>query len=149
MLRLSPLALAVAIAIGGCTRATFGFRPTLTSQVPDSTVVRLRAIKGQPSITGRSLGWQMGRLTIVTMTGDTVAVLETGTLEVRLKTKKSYAAIGGVVGLGIGMGLAQARCPYPRRCAPDLRAPLGGAVGMLVGSRFRTAEWLVVRRRTR
>ena len=147
MLRLCVVAFAFASTlVAGCTQATFGFRPTLTSQVPDSTVVRVRAINGQPGITGRSLDWQIGRLRIITTTGDTVAVPEAGTLEVRLKTKKTYMAVGGLVGVAIGTGIAVSKCPYRRECPPDFRPAVGGAIGMFIGSRFSTADWAVVKR---
>ena len=147
MLRLRPLSLVAVVILGaGCTRATFGFRPALTSQVPDSTVVRVRAINGQPSITGRSFGWQSGRPRIVTAAKDTVAVPEAGTLEVRLVSKKSYAVVGGVVGLAVGMGVAVAKCPPGRVCGPDARPAVAGGIGALIGSRFSREEWVVVKR---
>ena len=137
MFRLYLLMLAVAsVAFQGCTRATFGFRPSFTSQVPDSTIVRLRATNGQPSVEGHSLGWQVGRLRIVNAVGDTVAVPETGTLEVRLARKKRYTAVGGIVGVVVGTAVAVAKCPYRQECPPDLRPAIGGGVGMLIGSRF-------------
>ena len=147
MFRVYLLMLAVAsVAFQGCTRATFGFRPSLTSQVPDSTVVRLRATNGQPSVEGRSLGWQTGPLRIVNAVGDTVAVPETGTLEVRLNTKKSYAAIGGIVGFLVGAALAVDKCPHRAACGPDIRPAIGGGIGMLLGWQIRTADWAVVKR---
>lgn len=147
MVRRYPLALLAAVVVAeGCTRATFGFRPTLTSQVPDSTVVRLRAANGQPAVEGRALDWQAGRPKIVRAAGDTVAVPETGTLEVRLKTKKSYAAIGGVAGAVVGTGLAIAHCSDRVECGPDIRPLIGGGIGMLIGSRIHTADWVVVKR---
>jgi hypothetical protein len=147
MIRFYPPALLAAVVLaGGCTHATFGFRPSLTSQVPDSSVVRLRAINGQPPIAGRSLDWQTGRLRIVTSAGDTVRVPDVGTLEVRLNSRKSYAAVGGIVGVAVGMGLALSRCPDRRACGPDLRVPIGGGIGMLIGSRFHSTEWAVVKR---
>jgi hypothetical protein len=138
-----------AIVLGGCTHVTFGFRPSITSQVPDSTIVRVRATNGQPSVTGRSLDWQTGRPRIVTAAGDTVSVPDVGTLEVRLNSKKSYAAVGGLLGVAVGTGFAMAKCSYPRECPPDLRPLIGGGIGVLVGSRKRTAEWVVVKRTTR
>jgi hypothetical protein len=90
--------------------------------------------------------WQTGRLRIVRAAGDTVAVPEMGTLEVRLARKKRYTAVGGIVGVVVGTGVAVARCPYGRECAPDLRPAVGGAIGMLIGSRFSSAEWVVVKR---
>ena len=66
MLRLRPFVLAgLIVLVTGCTRATFGFRPSLTSQVPDSTVVRFRVQSGEPLVTGRSLDWQTGTLRVV------------------------------------------------------------------------------------
>ena len=150
MCRFCLLVLAASsVVLSGCTHATFGFRPSLTSQVPDSTVVRVRPINGQPGITGRSVGWQTGRLAIVTAARDTVVVPESGTLEVRLNTRKRYTAVGGIVGVVVGSGLAAARCPYRRECAPDLRPALGGGIGMLIGSRFSSREWVVVKRSPR
>jgi len=147
MSRLCLLVLAASsVVLNGCTHATFGFRPSLTSQVPDSTVVRVRPINGQPGTTGRSVGWQSGRLAIVTAARDTMAVPEIGTLEVRLNTKKRYTAVGGIVGVVVGTGLAMAKCPYRSECGPDLRPAIGGGIGMLIGSRFSSREWLVVKR---
>src|SRR5688572_7027622 len=146
MFRLHPFVLAAVVAlVGGCTRATFGFRPSLTSQVPDSTVVRVRAQNGQPSVTGRALHWQDGRPRIITSAGDTVAVPQAAALEVRLKEKRSHATLGGVFGLGVGMGIALARCPATNRCAPDLTPALAAGIGALIGSRFTAAEWVRVR----
>lgn len=146
MFRLHPFVLAAVVAlVGGCTRATFGFRPSLTSQVPDSAVVRVRAQNGQPSVTGRALDWQGGRPRIITSAGDTVAVPLGATLEVRLKEKKTHATLGGVLGLGVGMGIALTRCPATNRCAPDLTPVLAAGVGALIGSRFSAAEWVRVR----
>ncbi len=146
MFRLHPLVLAgVVVFVGGCTRATFGFRPSLTSQVPDSTVVRIRARDGQPSVTGRALDWQAGRPRIITPTGDTVAVPRTSTLEVRLKEKKTHAILGGVIGLGVGFSIKLVQCPPTNVCAPDLTPALTAGVGALIGSRFTAADWVRVK----
>ena len=150
MIRLRPLAvLATALLLEGCTRATFGFRPSLTSQVPDSTIVRLRAGNGQPSVTGRSLGWQVGRLTIVTASHDTVVVPETGTLEVRLASKRTFATVGGAIGVAVGFGIAYAKCPAGYECGPTVTPAITGGLGALIGWRFSRADWVVVRRTPR
>jgi hypothetical protein len=147
MSRLRAFVLAGAVVLsGGCTRAAFGFRPSLTSQVPDSAVVRVRAQNGQPSVTGRALDWQDGQPRVITAAGDTLVVPQAATLEVRLKEKKTHTILGGVVGLGMGMGIALARCPSTNRCSPDLMPMLAAGVGALIGSRFSTAEWVRVRR---
>ena len=147
MFRLHTLVLAGAVFISaGCTRATFGFRPSLMSQVPDSSVVRIRAQNGQPPVTGRALGWQAGRPRVVTTAGDTVAVPQGAVLQVRLKQKKTHATLGGVLGVGVGMGIKIAQCPPTRRCGPDLTPVLTGAAGALIGSRFSAAEWVRVQR---
>jgi hypothetical protein len=149
MIRLRPLALLAAVVlIAGCTRATFGFRPTLTSQVPDSTVVRLRG-NGQPTVTGRSLGWQTGQPRIVSATNDTVAVPEIGTLEVRMAKKKSFAVVGGVVGVVVGMGIAVSKCPVGRECGPTVTPAITGGIGVLIGSLFSRVDWVAVRRSPR
>jgi hypothetical protein len=150
MFRLHSFVLAGAVVLaGGCTRATFGFRPSLTSQVPDSTVVRIRAQNGQPSVTGRALDWQVGRPRVITLAGDTVVVPEAARLEVRLKEKKTHAVLGGVVGLGVGLGVALVRCGPTNRCAPDLTPVLTAGVGALIGSRFAAAEWVRVQQTPR
>jgi hypothetical protein len=147
MFRLHPLVLAGTVVIaGGCTRATFGFRPSLTSHVPDSAIVRVRAQNGQPSVTGRALDWQVGRPRIITSAGDTLVVPPAATLEVRLKEKKTHATLGGVIGLGVGLSIALANCPPTNRCPPDVTPALTAGVGALIGSRFRAAEWVRVRR---
>ena len=130
---------------GGCTHATFGFRPSLMSQVPDSTVVRARAQNGQPAIVGRAFGWQSGNPRIVTATGDTVDAPRTATLEVRLNEKKSHATLGGVVGLSIGFGIKLAKCAPMSDCPSDLTPALTAAAGALIGSRWRSFEWVRVR----
>ncbi|HEX6049569.1 MAG TPA: hypothetical protein VFZ21_09875 [Gemmatimonadaceae bacterium] len=136
---------AAVVLVAGCTRATFGFRPSLVSQVPDSTVVRAREQNGQPPITGRALDWQVGRPRIITAAGDTVAVPEAASLEVRLKEKKSHATLGGVLGLTVGFGIALANCPSTNRCGPDLTPALTAGIGAFIGSRFTAAEWVRVR----
>ena len=136
---------AVVVLAAGCTRATFGFRPSLTSQVPDNSVVRVRAQNGQPSVTGRALDWQVGRPRVVTSTGDTMVVPEAATLEVRLKEKRTHATLGGVIGLGVGLGIKLAQCPPTTRCGPDLTPALTAGVGAFIGSRFSAVEWVRVR----
>jgi len=147
MFRLHPILLAgVIVLVPGCTRAAFGFRPSLTSQVPDSSVVRVRAQNGQPSVTGRALDWQLGRPRIVTATGDTVVVPQAATLEVRLKEKKTHATLGAVVGLGVGLSIKLAQCPPTNRCEPDLTPVLTAGLGAFIGSRFSAVEWVRVQR---
>ena len=147
MFRLQSLVLAGAVVlVGGCTRATFGFRPSLTSQVPDSSVVRVRLQNGQPSVTGRALDWQAGRPLVVTPAGDTMVVPQGAMLEVRLQEKKTHATLGGVIGVSVGLGIKFSQCSAPRRCPPDLTPFLTGGVGALIGSRFTAAEWVRVRR---
>ena len=149
MFRLHSFVVAgVVTLVGGCTRATFGYRPSLTSQVPDSTIVRVRggAGGGQPSITGRALDWRVGRPRVITSAGDTVVVPESATLEVRLKEKKTHATLGGVLGLSVGLGIQLARCPPSNVCGPDLVPMLAGGIGVLVGSRFSAVDWVRVRR---
>ena len=150
MFRLYPLMLAAApVLLGGCTRATFGFRPTTTSQVPDSTVVRVRGHDGQPVIEGRSLDWQAGQLKIVRAAGDTVAVPSAGTLEVRLAKKRSLATIGGLIGVGVGFGIVYGKCRPGFQCRPEWTPAIAGGVGALIGSRFSMANWVAVKRGTR
>ena len=147
MFRLRGFVLAGAVMfLGGCTRATFGFRPSLTSHVPDSTVVRVRGQGGQPSTTGRALGWQVGEPRIVTSAGDTVVVPPAAALEVRLKEKKTHATLGAVVGLSVGLGIKLTQCPPPGPCGPDLTPALTAGVGALIGSRFSAVQWVRVRR---
>ncbi len=147
MFRRLPVALSgVVIFVGGCTSATFGYRPSLTSQVPDTTVVRARAQNGQPAIMGRALDWQAGRPRIVTSAGDTVVVPPAATLEVRLKEKKTHAVLGGVVGLAVGLGVKLVQCPPTNYCPPDLTPALTAGVGALIGSRFSAVQWVRVRR---
>jgi hypothetical protein len=146
MFRLRLLALASAAAIlAGCTRATFGFRPSLTSQVPDSTVVRIRAQNGQPSVAGRALGWQAAQPRIVTSAGDTVVVPQNAMLEVRLKQKATHATLGGILGLTVGLSVKLVKCPPSNVCPPDLTPALTAGVGALIGSRFSADEWAPVR----
>jgi hypothetical protein len=147
VLRLHAFVVAGVVVLGGgCTRATFGFRPSLTSQVPDGAAVRVRSQNGQPSITGQALDWQVGRLRVITSAGDTVVVPQAATLEVRLKEKKTHATLGAVVGLGVALSIKLVQCPPTNYCAPDLTPLLTAGVGALVGSRFTAVEWARVRR---
>ena len=147
MLRFELFLMGAIVAVaGGCTRATFGFRPSLTSQVPDSSVVRMRARNGQPSVTGRALGWRGERPRIITSVGDTVIVPQVATLEVRLKDTKTHATLGGVIGVTIGLGIKVANCPPTTKCGPDFTPALTAGVGAFIGSRFTQAEWARVRR---
>ena len=147
MFRLRAFVLAgLVVLVTGCTRATFGFRPSLTSQVPDSTVVRFRVQSGEPLVTGRSLDWQTGTQRVVTAAGDTIVVPEAAKLDVRLKQKKTHASLGGVLGLAVGWGIGLAKCPPPQECSPSLLPALTGGAGAFIGSRFSAAEWVRVRR---
>lgn len=147
MSRLQALALIGTILLtGGCTRATFGYRPSLTSQVPDSTAVRVRPHGGVPPITGRAVGWQTGQPRVLTATGDTVQVPPTATMEVRLENKKTHAVLGGVIGVSVGLSVKLVRCPPPNRCGPDVTPALTAGIGALIGSRFTAVDWVRVRR---
>ena len=147
MRRLRPFMLAGMIVLGGgCTRATFGFRPSLISQVPDSTIVRVRNPNGLPPTTGRALGWQTGEPRVVTSAPDTIDVSQAAILEVRLREKKTHATLGAIVGLLVGLSIKLVQCPPTGYCAPDATPAVTAGVGALIGSRFTAVEWVRVRR---
>jgi hypothetical protein len=140
------------LLLAACGGATFGRRPSLTSQVPDSTPVRFNVPQTQPraSEAGRALGWQRGAPRVVTTRGDTVVVPEGARMEVRLKERTSHAGTGATIGWIVGLGAHYAACNYPStKCRElDLRIPVGTGVGALIGWRFRTDQWVRVRRDT-
>ena len=139
---LSPLVILLAT---GCARETFRWRPSLTSQVPDSMPVRFNVGRGEPRASGRSLGWQRGAPRLITPRGDTVAVPESAYIQVRLKDKANHALAGAFVGMVVGVGVSFAECGETR-CGPGDRRPLYiTGLGALVGSRFKAASWVRVR----
>ena len=146
MARLPSFAsIAMIVLTASCTRASFGFRPSLISQVPDSTVVRARNQSGLPPTLGRALGWTVGEPRIVTPAGDTVGVAPSSTLEVRVRDKKSQTTLGGVLGLAVGFSIKLANCPPTNRCPPDVTPAITAGLGALIGSRFKAAEWVRVK----
>jgi len=139
---LAPLVILLA---SGCTRATFRWRPSVTSQVPDSTPVRFYVARGQPRVSGRAFDWQRGSPRVITPRGDTVTVPDTALIQVRLKDKGNHAVLGAIVGIVAGVGLSYAACG-DISCGPGDRRPVFiGGLGALVGSRFKADSWVRVR----
>ena len=121
---------------GGCTRATFGFRPPLISQVPDSTIVPVRYPERPTPTTGRAFGWQTREPRVVTSVPDTIDVSQAAILEVRLRAKTTHATLGAIVGLLVGLSIKLVQCPPTDYCAPDATPAVTAGVGALIGSRF-------------
>ena len=129
----------------GCSRATFRWKPSLTSQVPDSTPVRFHVARGVPRVSGRALDWQRGGPRVITPRGDTVTVPDTALIQVRLKDKSNHALAGAIVGIVAGAGVSLAKC-WNTHCPPGDRRPVYIAgLGAVVGSRFKADSWVRVR----
>ena len=149
MNRIAPLALAsTLLLVTACGGATFRWRPSLVSHVPDSTPVRVNPQTGEPRIRGRSLGWQQGAPRLITATGDTIVLSRgAGRVEVRLKEKKGQGVLGAVIGWAVGVGVTYATCDPPRtHCGEQNPVPIWGAgLGAVIGSMFKTDDWARVR----
>ena len=137
-----PFVFLVATACGG---STFRWQPSLTSHVPDSTTVRFNLARNEPHVVGRSIDWQRGKPRLVTSRGDTVVVPDSARLEVRLKNKTNHAVAGGMLGLAVGFGVAFAACSSESCSEQALTPYLVGALGALLGSAFKTDQWVRVR----
>jgi hypothetical protein len=135
------------LVVAACGGATFRWRPSLSSQVPDSTPVRFVTQRSEPRVTGRALDWERRRPRLITLRGDTVLVPEGARLEVRLKEKTTRAVAGAVVGFVVGVGVMYSTCAAPRRyCGEQDPTPmLAAGLGALVGSRIKADQWIRVR----
>jgi hypothetical protein len=136
--------------IAACGGATFGPRPSLSSHVPDSTLVRIAIPGSGLRASGRAVDWQRGTPRVVTTQGDTIVVPEGARLQVQLKGRPNRAVTGGVIGFLAGFATTYARCPNLKaRCRmTDPTALLAAGAGALIGSRFKVHDWVTVRRDT-
>ena len=145
---LSSMLLFGTLLLSGCAGAAIRWRPSLASQVPDSTTVRFRVRPGEAPITGRALDWQRGRPRVITARGDTVAVPEGAALDVRVPEKARHEVAGGIIGWALGVGISYAACPAPKKyCGEEDPTPLlATTLGALVGWMVKTDQWVAVRR---
>ena len=141
---------ALFFVIAACGGATFGPRPSLSSHVPDSTLVRIDAQGHGLRMSGRAVDWQRGTPKVVTTRGDTIVVPEGARLQVQLKGRPNRAVTGGVIGFVAGLAVTYARCPnFKDRCRMnDPTSFLAGGAGARIGSRFKVHDWVTVRRDT-
>lgn len=147
----SPLSLpaVVLLFVAACgRRATLEWRPSLVSQVPDSTPVRISVGPERTTTQGLAWDWQRGRPRVITARRDTVLVPDNAILRVRLRKKSGHAIEGLFIGWAVGVGVSYAQCPEPKRyCGEQDPTPvLGAGLGALVGSAIRTYHWVRVRR---
>lgn len=142
-----PYAAAALMLVTACNRATFTWRPSLVSQVPDSMPVRFSPDRnGKPTV-GRSLGWQRGSPKLVTSRGDTVRVPAGSLTAVRLDRKAGHPVAGAIIGAIIGVGVELANCPSEwQYCGEENPTELLFAgLGALVGAAIKTDNWVRVR----
>jgi hypothetical protein len=137
------------VLLAACsTRATMLWKPSVVSQVPDSTPVRYRVDSNTPMVRGLALDWTRRTPRLMTALGDTVSIPESARLEVRLRQKSGHPITGAVVGYVAGVITSYAYCPPPKtHCGEQDPTPLlGAALGAWVGSWFRSYPWVQVRR---
>ena len=151
MLRvLSPVSPALFFLVAACGGATFGRRPSLSSHVPDSTLVRIAVQETGLRMSGRAVDWQRGTPKIVTTRGDTMIVPDGARLQVRFKGRTNGAAVGGLVGALVGVVVTFNHCgPVDEECEEkDPTVFLTFGAGALIGSLFKPTAWVTVRRDT-
>jgi hypothetical protein len=129
----------------GCVGSSIRWRPSLVSQVPDSTAVRLERVNAR-DVSGRSFGWDRGRPRVVTSLGDTILVERGMTLRVLVPDRATHTTAGIVIGWVLGVGISYATCGAPKRyCGEQDPTPLIGiGLGALIGSRVKTERWVRV-----
>src|SRR5688500_17314070 len=105
MLRvLLPVSPALFFLVAACGGATRGWRPSISSSdVPDSTPVRIAVQKTGLRMSGRAVDWQRGTPKVVTTPGDTMIVPEGARLQARLTGRATGAAFGALVGYLVGV----------------------------------------------
>ena len=150
MISLVPSALCVSLLLlTACAPAVITWRPSVVSQVPDNTPVRVDSPgSGEKPTRGVAMGWQSGQPRVINQRGDTVLIPDGARLQVRLKKKSNNAPIGGLVGFVLGAGVAYNRCQdRGRTCGQGDPTPLLAAtVGALIGSTIRSYPWVTVKR---
>lgn len=141
------LVLLVPACLACTARQHLRWTPILTSDVPDSTLVRATDKAFGSQATGRAVGWQRGQLRHVVTAGDTLRAPGNATLEVYTGRQSSYALPGGIVGWAIGIGAVLSSCGLESYCGEqDFRPALGALLGALVGSLLKHDRWVRVRR---
>jgi hypothetical protein len=145
---LSAALLVIPVGLTGCTRATMLWRPSVVSQVPDSTPVRYRVDSNTPTVRGLAVNWMSGDPRLLTPRGDTLTIPAEARLDVRLRQKSGHGVTGAVVGFLAGVAVMYAYCPPPKEyCGEEDPTPLlGASLGALVGSLFKSYPWVQVRR---
>lgn len=137
---------ATLLLASSCAHGGVKWRPSLASHVPDSTWVRFAGHIGDSSVMGRAMDWQRGRLRVITVAGDTVAVPSGSALEVRLNEKAGHTTAGLIAGWALGVTISYATCPPPKKyCGEQDPTPaLAAGLGALIGARVKTDQWVRV-----